>query len=86
MLTGYIQRGLQQKDKLTVTCWTAALTGVDFTNGLRQKIGNHPGVGFTGIGFKCIGLPEDVYANQLLQMSNPALALDQTADLSPVHP
>jgi hypothetical protein len=86
MLTGYIQRCLQQKNKLTVNCRTAALTGVDFTYGLRQKVGHHPGIGFTGIGFERIGLPEDVYANQLLQMSNPAYALYQTADLSPVHP
>ena len=86
MLAGYIQRGLQQKDKLTVTRRTATLAGIDFANGLRQKVGNHPGVGFTGIGFERIGLPEDVYANQLLQLSNPAYALYQPADLSPVHP
>ena len=72
MLTGYIKRCLQQKDKMTATCRRAVLTGFNFTNGFHEKFGNHPGVGFTRIGFKRIGLPKDFYANQLLQMSNPA--------------
>ena len=86
MLTAYIQRRLQQQDELTATCRRAALTGFNFTNGFSQIFSNHPGIGFAGIGFKCIGLPEDVYAYQLLQMSNLAHALYETADLSPVRP
>ena len=85
MLTGYVERCLQQKNKLTATCRPTVLTGVDFANGFRQIFGNHPGIGFTGIGFECVGLAEDVYAYQLLHVSNLAQALYQTAIINPAH-